>query len=35
MPETVEEAIDKALALETAYSIGMDLSAYSLIPGYV
>ena len=35
MPDTVEEAMEKARALETAFSIGMDLSAYSLIPGYI
>ncbi|CAG8685359.1 796_t:CDS:2, partial [Funneliformis caledonium] len=32
---TVDEAINKALALETAYSIGMELSAYSMIPNYL
>ncbi|CAG8447742.1 3290_t:CDS:2 [Funneliformis caledonium] len=32
---TVDEAINKALALETAYSIGIELSAYSMIPNYL
>ena len=35
LPRTVDEAINKALALETAYSIGMELSAYSMIPNYL
>src|SRR5277367_877665 len=35
MPDTVEEAFDKARAVETAFSIGMDLSAYSMLPGYL
>ena len=35
MPQTVEEAMEKARAIETAFSIGMDLSAYSMLPGYL
>jgi hypothetical protein len=35
MPTTVEEAIEKARALETAFSMGMDLSAYSMLQGYL
>jgi hypothetical protein len=35
MPDTVEEAMDKTRALETAFSTEMDLSAYSLIPNYL
>ena len=35
MPIFVEEAIEKAKALETAFSMGMELSAYSMIPGYL
>jgi len=35
MPTFVEEAIEKAKALETAFSMGMKLSAYSIIPGYL
>ena len=35
MPGTVIEAIEKARAVETAFSIGMELSAYSMIPGYL
>ncbi|RGB33554.1 hypothetical protein C1646_761543 [Rhizophagus diaphanus] len=35
MPQTVEEAIEKAQALETAFSMGIDLSVYSMIPGYL
>ena len=35
MPKDIDEAINKALALETAYSIGMELSAYSLLPDYL
>ena len=35
MPNFVEEAIEKARAVETAFSIGMDLSAYSILPGYL
>ena len=35
MPETVNDAISKARAVETAFSIGMDLSAYSMLPGYL
>ncbi|CAB5196282.1 unnamed protein product [Rhizophagus irregularis] len=32
MPQTVEEAMEKAQALETAFSMGMDLSVYSMMP---
>ena len=35
MPTTVAEAIEKARAVETAFSIGMELSAYSMISGYL
>jgi hypothetical protein len=35
MPDSVEEAVEKARAVETAFSIGMDLSAYSMLPGYL
>jgi len=35
MPTTVDEAVDKARAVETAFSIGMELSAYSLLPEYL
>ena len=35
MPGTVEEVITRAAALETAFSMEMDLSAYSLLPGYL
>src|SRR5215475_6940620 len=35
MPETAEEAMEKARALETAFSIGMNLSAYSMLPDYL
>jgi len=35
MPITVEEAMEKARAVETAFSIGMELSAYSMLPGYL
>ena len=35
MPVDVEAAMEKARALETAFSIGMDLSAYSMLPGYL
>ena len=35
MPQNVKEAINKAKAIETAFSIGMDLSAYSMLPGYL
>ncbi|GES82981.1 probable cyclin-dependent serine/threonine-protein kinase DDB_G0292550 [Rhizophagus clarus] len=35
MPQTVKEAINKAKATETAFSMGTDLSAYSLTPGYL
>jgi hypothetical protein len=35
MPKNIDDAVNKALALETAYSIGMELSAYSLLPDYL
>ena len=35
MPETAEEAMDRARALETALSLNMELSAYSLISDYL
>ncbi|CAB5358714.1 unnamed protein product [Rhizophagus irregularis] len=35
MPQTVDEAMEKAQALETAFSMGMDLSVYSMMPGYL
>ena len=35
MPNTVDEAMAKARALETAFSMGMELSAYSMLPGYL
>ena len=35
MPENVGEAMEKAYALETAFSMGMELSAYSMLPGYL
>ena len=35
MPTTVDEAVDKVRAVKTAFSIGMELSAYSLLPGYL
>ena len=35
MPTTVNEAMEKARALETAFSMGMDLSSYSMLPGYI
>jgi len=35
MPNTVDEAMEKARALETAFSMGMDLSSYSMLPGYL
>ncbi|CAB5180908.1 unnamed protein product [Rhizophagus irregularis] len=35
MLQTVEEAMEKAQALETAFSMGMDLSVYSMMPGYL
>ncbi|GBB98011.1 hypothetical protein RclHR1_31170001 [Rhizophagus clarus] len=35
MPKTAEEAMDRARALETALSLNMELSAYSLIPDYL
>ncbi|CAG8618231.1 4451_t:CDS:1, partial [Funneliformis caledonium] len=35
LSRTVDEAINKALTLETAYSIGMELSTYSMIPNYL
>jgi len=35
MPQNVKEAINKAKAIEMAFSMGMDLSAYSMLPGYL
>jgi Retrotransposon gag protein len=35
MPNNVNEAMKKAHALETAFSIRMDLSAYSIMPEYL
>src|SRR3954452_18421508 len=35
MPQTVAEAINKAKATETAFSMGADLSAYSINSGYL
>ncbi|EXX60232.1 hypothetical protein RirG_181820 [Rhizophagus irregularis DAOM 197198w] len=35
MPQTVEKAMEKAQALETAFSMGIDLSVYSMMPGYL
>jgi len=35
MPQTVAEAINKAKATETAFSMGTDLSAYSVNSGYL
>jgi hypothetical protein len=35
MPDDVKEAMSKARALETAFSMGMELSAYSMLPGYL
>ena len=35
MPSTVEKVITCATALETAFSISMDLLVYSLLPGYL
>ncbi|PKC56609.1 hypothetical protein RhiirA1_500421 [Rhizophagus irregularis] len=35
MPQIVEEAMEKAQALETAFSMGMNLSVYSMMPGYL
>jgi len=35
MPASVADAVEKARAVETAFSIGMDLSAYSMLPGYI
>ncbi|GES73592.1 hypothetical protein RCL_jg18123.t1 [Rhizophagus clarus] len=35
MPQTVKEAINKAKVTKTAFSMGTDLSAYSLTPGYL
>jgi hypothetical protein len=35
MPETVAAAVNKAKATETAFSMGADLSAYSVAPGYL
>ena len=35
MSNTVEEAITKAKAVKTAFLVGMDLSTYSMLPGYL
>ncbi|CAB5193557.1 unnamed protein product [Rhizophagus irregularis] len=35
MPQIVEEAMEKTQALETAFSMGMNLSVYSMMPGYL
>ena len=35
MPQTAEEAMEKAQALETAFSMGMELSVYFMMPGYL
>ena len=35
MPKSINDAIDKAKAVETAYSIRMELSAYSMLSGYL
>ena len=35
MPTTVDEAVDKACVIEIVFLIGMELSAYSLLPGYL
>ena len=35
MPASVADAVEKARAVETAFSIGMDLSAYSILPEYI
>jgi hypothetical protein len=35
MPTIVDQAIEKTRAVESAYSIRMELSAYSLIPNYI
>jgi hypothetical protein len=35
MPGNVEEAMEKARALETTFSIGMELSTYLILPGYL
>src|SRR5688572_7483290 len=35
MPVNVEDAIKKTKAVETAFSTGMELSAYSMLPGYL
>jgi hypothetical protein len=35
MPGSVEEAFDKARAVETAFSIGMELSTYFMLSGYL
>jgi hypothetical protein len=35
MPASVDEAVEKAHAVETAFSIGMDLSVYSMLSGYL
>jgi hypothetical protein len=35
MPTKVDQAIKKARVVESAYSIGMELSAYSLMSNYM
>src|SRR2546422_4736829 len=35
MPASVDEAVEKARAVETAFSIGMNLSAYSMLSVYL
>jgi hypothetical protein len=35
MPDDIEEAMSKVRVLETAFSMGMELSAYSILPGYL
>jgi hypothetical protein len=35
MPDDVEEAMSKARALKTAFFMEMELSAYSMLPGYL
>ncbi|GBC15909.2 GATA zinc finger domain-containing protein 14-like [Rhizophagus irregularis DAOM 181602=DAOM 197198] len=35
IPQTVKEAMEKAQALETAFSMGMNLSVYSMMPEYL
>jgi hypothetical protein len=35
MSDDVEEAMSKARVLETAFSIGIELFTYSMLPGYL